>query len=188
MTAIDVSAVLTNPARLAALRRLVPLYRPPSITYDRLTRLAAELLEAPVALLTLLDADRQILVSSHGLGDAARSIRQTALDWSICQYTVARGRPLIIGDTADAPYLETNRTVAEFGVRAYAGCPLVTLQGHCVGALCVVDFAPRDWTHDRLAMLADLAAITMDQFRLDGMDRRRAREWSTHSDLSRWLR
>jgi GAF domain-containing protein len=174
--AIRRTGVLRDRHRLAAVRRLVPLYRPPNMTFDRLTRLAAELLDAPVALLTLVEDDRQFFVSSHGLGEPLRSNRQTSLDYSICQHTVAAGRPVVIGDARQDPRVDSNLAVTTLGVAAYAGIPLVTPDGYTVGALCVIDFGPRDWTDDKLAMLSDVADICMDELRLAGLDRQVAFE------------
>jgi GAF domain-containing protein len=173
-------ATVTDPARLAALRRLLLLDSPPSRAFDRLTALAAQLLEAPVSLLTLVDAERQFFLSAFGLTEPLRSVRQTPLEYSICQYAVATGRPLIVGDARADPVLSGNPAVTELGVAAYAGIPLVAAGGHTVGTLCVVDFVTRDWTADQLATLAHLADITMDEMRLHVQDRiaRRRRERS----------
>jgi GAF domain-containing protein len=172
-------AAVTDPDRLAALRRLVLLDSPPNPTFDRLTVLAAQLLEAPVALLTLVDADRQFFVSACGLPEPLQTARQTPLDYSICQYAVANQRPLIIGDAHDDPFLAANLAVTELGVTAYAGMPLVTSDGYAVGTLCVIDFVARDWTDDQLTILTHLADITMDEIRLHFLDRlaARRRQW-----------
>lgn len=165
------TAVVGDPLRVAAVRRMVPLYRPPSLTYDRLTRLAAQLLDAPLALLTLVEADRQFFVSSHGLPEPLRSDRQTPIEYSICQFAVAAGRPLVVPDTSAALFLAGHPAVTEYGIASYAGVPLVTPDGWAVGALCVMDVAPRDWNDDQLANLALLAGICMDEIRLAGLDR-----------------
>lgn len=174
-----VSPIVNDPKRLAAVRRLVPLYRPPSATFDRLTRLAAELLEAPVAMLTLVETDRQFFVSSYGLPADITEARQTSIEYSICQHVVAGGVPLIVADTALDLRLDGNLAVAEMGVASYAGIPLMSPDHFPVGALCVADFVPRDWTDDKLAVLADLAAIAMDELRLSTLDRQVTieREW-----------
>jgi GAF domain-containing protein len=166
-----VSASVNDPVRLAALRHLFLLDSPPNRSFDRLTELAAQLLEAPVSLLTLVDADRQFFLSSAGLPDPIRSVRETPLELSICQHAVAEGRPLIVGDTRAHPVLASNRAVTELGVAAYAGIPLVVAGDHAVGTLCVVDFIKRDWTADQLAILAHLTEITMDEMRLHVQDR-----------------
>jgi GAF domain-containing protein len=134
-------------------------------SFDRLTRLTAGLLSAPVALLTFVEADRQFFLSSHGLPEPIRSSRQTALDYSICQYVVAAGRPLILNDTARDPRLRGHRAVTELGVAAYAGVPLATASGYAGGALAVLDFVPRDWTDDMLAILANLANLATEDLR-----------------------
>jgi GAF domain-containing protein len=179
-----VAPAVTSPGRLAALRRLAVLDGPPHTTFDRLTRLAAELLETPIALLTLVDADRQFFLSSSGLPEPIHSARETALDYSICQYAIGSRRPLIVSDARADPVLRGNRAVTELGVAAYAGVPLITGDGHAVGTLCVIDFVPRDWTDDRLAILARLADITMDEIRLHFLERVTARRRERHRPLA----
>jgi GAF domain-containing protein len=172
-------AAVTDPDRLAALRRLVLIDSPPNPTFDRLTLLAAQLLEAPVALLTLVDADRQFFVSACGLPEPLQQARQTPLDYSICQYAVVHQRPLIVRDTHHEALLSDNLAVTELGVTAYAGMPLITSDGYTVGTLCVIDFVVRDWTDDQLTILTHLADITMDEIRLHFLDRlaARRRQW-----------
>jgi GAF domain-containing protein len=166
-----VSASNSDPARVAALRHLFLLDSPANRSFDRLTELAAQLLEAPVSLLTLVDVDRQFFLSSAGLPEPMRSARETPLELSICQHAVAEGRPLIVGDTRTHPVLAANPAVTRLGVAAYAGIPLVVSGGYAVGTLCVIDFITRDWTSDQLAILAHLAEITMDEMRLHVQDR-----------------
>jgi GAF domain-containing protein len=166
-----VTAALCDRQRVAAVRRLVPLYRPPSMSFDRLTRLAAELLQAPVALLTLVEDDRQFFISSYGLNEPIRSARQTPLDYSICQYAVATQSPVVVADALREPFLANHRAVIELGVAAYAGVPLITPERFAVGTLCVIDFDRHDWTDDQLGNLALLADICMDEIRLAGVDR-----------------
>jgi GAF domain-containing protein len=165
-TMSSVSAAVTDKKRLAGLRRLVLLDTPPNPTFDRLTRLASQLLHAPIALLTLVDSDRQFFLSAAGLPEPLRSARQTPLDYSICQHAVAAGRPLIIADARADPILAENPAVTQLGLASYLGMPLVTPDGHAVGTLCVIDVVPREWTDTQLALLADLVEITMDEIRL----------------------
>jgi GAF domain-containing protein len=165
------SASVKDPGRLTALRHLFLLDSPPHRSFDRLTQLAAQLLEAPVSLLTLIDAERQFFLSSAGLPEPLLSARQTPLELSICQYAVAERRPLIVGDTRAHPVLADNPAVKESGVAAYAGIPLIVANAHAVGTLCVLDFVVRDWTDDQLAILAHLTDITMDEMRLHVQDR-----------------
>ena len=166
-----VGRAVTDPRRVAAVRRLVPLYRPPSDRFDRLTRLAAQLLGAPVAVLTLVDDDREFFVSTYGLDGHAWSTREMPLEKSLCRTVVGTGRPLIVPDMSASPYLENHPAVKQLGVKAYAAMPLVTSERWAVGTLCVIDFAPRDWTDDQLANLDMLASICMDEIRFSCLDR-----------------
>src|ERR1700730_13089960 len=103
---------------------------PAKPSFDRLTRLSAQLLEAQIALITLVDADRQFFLSAFGLPEPFRSTRQTPLEYSVCQHAVMTGRPFIVEDIrADAGLVE-NRTVTALGVNSYAGIPLFTGEGH----------------------------------------------------------
>jgi len=157
--------ILRDPARLAALRDLDLLDSPDEPALDRLTRLAARLLGTPVALITLVDADRQIL-KSRVLPAPLADVRETTLDYSFCRHTLATQEPLFLDDVRGHPLVGDNRAIAEFGVAAYAGVPLVTAEGHALGALCVLDLGPRAWTAEDVATLRDLAAAAQTEIAL----------------------
>src|SRR3712207_9402584 len=89
---------LDDPRRLEALRASGLLDTPSEEAFDRLTRLVTRLLGVPVALVTLVDGDRQFFKSSVGLPDVWTSKRGTPLTHSFCQYVVATGEPLVIED------------------------------------------------------------------------------------------
>lgn len=171
----DVVTALSAPERVAAVRRLLTEL-PSGRILDRLTALAAELLECPIALLTLLDTDEQHFVSSYGLPDEIWRIGSTSLDYSICQHAVAGRKPLVVDDAEADAALATNLAVTALGVRAYAGIPLITTEGHALGTLCVLDVASREWRSDQLALLADLARIILDEFRLHHLESRKTFE------------
>ena len=154
-----------DPARLAALRGLDLLDTPTEAAFDRLTRLASRLLGVPVALVSLVDAERQFFKSAV-LPEALGEIRETPLSHSFCRHAVASGRSLVIGDVRGHPAVGDNPAVAEFGVTAYAGIPLVTAAGHALGSFCVLDTRPRDWTAEEVAILTDLAASALTEIEL----------------------
>src|SRR5262245_54579556 len=104
MTA-DMLAAIRNPARLATLHRLNLMDTPAEIAFDRLTRLAATILRTPVALIALVDADRQFFKSCVGLPEPWASMRQTPLSHCFCQYIVASGEPLVVADARAHPLL-----------------------------------------------------------------------------------
>lgn len=176
----DVATAVRDRDRLAALRRLVLLDTPPTPAFDRITAMAARLLRAPMALLTLVDVDRQWFKSCHGLSEPLATVRETPLAYSVCQYAVAAGVPLVISDASGDPELRDHPTVREFGIRAYAGVPLFSPDEYAVGTLCVLDVRPRRWTSGDLANLGDLAAIAMREIALHVQSRR-----EVHRHLSR---
>jgi GAF domain-containing protein len=155
-------APLEDPHRLDRLASLNLLDAAPQANLDRLVRLACDLLAAPIGLLTLIDADRQFFLAAHGLPEPVASARQTSLEYSLCQYAVASGRPLIVGDLRDDSDLAANPAVTEMGVLAYAGMPMVDLQGQVFGTFCVIDLTVRDWDDAQLAILARLADIATE--------------------------
>jgi len=167
--------VLQEPARLDALRRLALVNLQPEEPFDRLTRIAAFVCAAPTALLTFLGHDAEHLKSATGLSGDLTVLRELSLDYSICQYAVATGSPLVVSDTRSHPVLRSNLAVTELGVTAYAGAPLVTSTGQCLGTISVLDWEPRQWTDQQVAMLQDLAAtaVTELELRRDLADRAR---------------
>ena len=162
----SLSRALSDPARLAALSEMALLDSPAEEAFDRLTRLAARILRAPVALVSLVDADRQFFKSAVGLSGDLAITRETPLSHSYCKHVVDRGEPLIIEDAAAHPLLRDNPAVAEYNAIAYAGIPLATPQGHVLGSFCVVDNVPRRWTGEEIEILRDLAASVMAEIEL----------------------
>lgn len=159
-------AAVRDPARLDALRRAGLLDTPLEEAYDRLTRLAAKLLNAPVALVSLVDEERQFFKSCVGLGEPWASARETPLSHSFCQYAVARAEPLVIEDAREHPLVKDNLAIRDLDVVAYAGIPLITRGGEALGTLCVIDHKPRSWTTDQIETLTDLAASVLTEIEL----------------------
>lgn len=158
--------VIQDPERLARLRATALLDSPTEQAFDRLTRLASKLLEAPLSTVTLIDVDRQFYMSCVGIPEPLASVRETPLEMSFCKHTVVLGKPLVIADTRGHPIVGENPAIEGFGVRAYAGIPLLTSDGHALGTLCVMDFVTRDWTEDQIASLTDLAAAVSTEIEL----------------------
>jgi GAF domain-containing protein len=145
-----------NMNRLAALQRTGLLDSPPEESFDRFTRLAARICKVPVALMTLVDRDRQFFMSSFGLSEPWQTLRETPLTHSFCKHAVARRAPLVIPDTTKDPVFKDNPASREMAVVAYAGIPL-EVEGQPLGAFCVVDHEPRAWSVDEVQLLTDLA-------------------------------
>jgi diguanylate cyclase (GGDEF)-like protein len=157
---------ISDGARIAALRELGLLDTEPEPEFDRFTRLAVDLLGVPVALVSLVERDRQFFKSACGLSGEWAAARQTPLSHSFCQHVVARRQPLVIADARADPLVADNLAVRDLSVIAYAGLPLILSDGHAVGALCAIDTRPRAWTEHELRVLGDLAAAVRTQLEL----------------------
>jgi formate hydrogenlyase transcriptional activator len=162
----DFADVIQNEARLEALRRTLLLDSPPEETFDRLTRMGAAVLHVPVALVTLVDRDRQFFKSECGLGEPLASWRSNPLTYSFCKFTVGLREPFVVADARQDPRLAHYPTVVELGVIAYAGVPLMTSEGHALGTFCVVDTQPHDWTEEDVGVLRVLATCAMSEIEL----------------------
>jgi GAF domain-containing protein len=161
--AAELLSIVRNVARLSALQRLGLLDTPPEAAFDRLTRVACRVLRAPVSLVSLVDRERQFFKSCVGLPEPFASTRQTPISHSFCKHVVGTGKPLIVEDARTNPLVRLNPAVAEMGIVAYAGIPLVTSEGHTVGSFCVIDSRPRAWTFDDVEMLQELAGCVMHE-------------------------
>ena len=152
---------LNDPERLAALRRLKIMGTPPEESLDRLTRIAAKVVGAPVALLTLVDAHHQYFKSAYGLPEALDKNRQTPLTHSFCQHVVLDQAAMIVSDARLDPRLKDNPAIESVGVISYAGMPVFAPNGEPLGSFCVMDRCVRHWEPDQLSILKDLAATVM---------------------------
>lgn len=160
--------VLRDPTRLAVLRETELLDTPPEEAFDRLTRLASRVLGTPLAMVTLVDGDRQFCKSAAG-GGPLTEVREVPLAQSFCRHAVESGRELVIADTRADPRVREMLPDAPQGIGAYLGVPLVTRDGVALGTLCVCDYAPRAWNAGDVALLRDVAAVVTLE-----MERRRA--------------
>jgi len=141
--------------RLAALRDLEVLDTPPEERFDRLTRIAAALFEMPITLVSLVDENRQWMKSTCGT-----DIRETPRDVSFCAHAVANRDVLVVPDAKLDPRFADNPVVAgPPGVRFYAGHPVYTPDGSCVGTLCLLDTRPRHFPETSIALLRDMAGL-----------------------------
>ena len=150
-------------SRLAALRNCAILDSPPEPAFDRVTQLAAKLFEVPIALVSLIDQDRQWFKSRVGL-----HIPETPRSMAFCAHAILSDSPLIVPDAAaDTRFLDNPLVTAPDGIRFYAGVPILSPDGYPLGTLCVIDNAPRfDWQASQTDCLLQLGAIVMDELRL----------------------
>lgn len=159
----EISATISDPARLRALYATGLLDSAPEEVYDRITRAAAAALDAPLSSMTLIDADRQYFKSSVGMDLPDPAFRETPLERSVCQYAVASGAPLVLEDMRADPAFKDHPAVVDGTVAAYLGIPLIDHDDNAIGTLCVFDVKPRQWGSGHLQVLSDLAKIATDR-------------------------
>jgi YD repeat-containing protein len=152
-------------SRLVALADYGVLDTPPEEAFDRLTRLASDLFDAPIALISLVDEDRQWFKSRHGV-----EVDQTPRSWAFCAHAIEQSASsiMVIEDARLDPRFTDNPFVAsEGGFRFYMGAVLTDAAGHNLGALCVIDYKPRPAPCQAdLERLRALAAIVVDELAL----------------------
>ncbi|MDN4160865.1 GAF domain-containing SpoIIE family protein phosphatase [Nocardioides abyssi] len=127
-------------------------------SFDRYARMVRRALRVPVALVSLVESDRQVFPGAVGLPAPYQSTRETPLSHSFCQYVVADRAPLVVADARLDDRVRDNLAIPDLGVVAYAGWPLTDHTGAVVGSLCAIDDRPHPWQQDELDSLADLAA------------------------------
>ena len=142
-------------ARLETLRSLDVLDTPQEERFDRLTRMAKRLFNVPIALVSLVDENRQWFKSCVGL-----PVSETPRDISFCGHAILGEGVFIIPDaTADDRFHDNPLVIDDPNIRFYAGCPLRALNGGQMGTLCIIDDKPRDFDEHDLSALKDLAAM-----------------------------
>ena len=166
MDKIQTLKTILNKKRLEVLRSLDLLDTPAEEAFDRSTRLASKMTNSPVALVSLVDANRQFFKSQVGLSEPVASDRETPLSHSFCQHVVASNEPLIIEDARKDPVLKDNLAIPDLNVIAYLGMPLTLDDGTALGSFCVIDDKPRKWSADDIEAVRDFAALVMSEIRL----------------------
>jgi anti-sigma regulatory factor (Ser/Thr protein kinase) len=149
-------------ARLQALRRYKILDTDPEKGFDDLTILAAHICETPVALISLIDSDRQWFKSKVGV-----SVTETPREVSFCARAIQQSDLFVVPDTSKDPRFSSNPfVVSDPKIRFYAGAPFTSSDGHPLGTLCVVDMVPRQLTPSQEMALLALSRQVQAQFEL----------------------
>jgi two-component system cell cycle sensor histidine kinase/response regulator CckA len=150
--------------RLAALNRYHILDTPEEAAFDRITQLAARMFQAPIAVVSLVDRERQWFKSHFGL-----NISETSRDISFCTHTILSDQVMVVGDAGkDDRFRQSPMVVGSCNIRFYAGAPLITPEGFRLGALAVMDTRPRGiLTGEECATLADLAGVVMHELNME---------------------
>jgi GAF domain-containing protein len=178
---------LADPVRLRSLQR-VCVGAEPDEAFDRFANLVKRLLDVPMALVSLVDDERQYFPGMAGPPGPWSEKRETPLTHSFCQYVVIEGQPKVYADARIYAQVRDNPAISELGVVAYAGMPLTDTDGRVLGSLCAIDTKPRAWAPHDLEVLADLAAACSSELRLriarDLADEARRHTESAHEQLA----
>jgi serine/threonine protein kinase len=154
--------------RLATVRRYNILDTPPDDAFDRITHLACRLLGVPVALIGIVDADREWFKSRRGI-----DVQEIDRDVALCATTVKTGKPYCAVDVQEEERFHRNPIVQrDPSLHAFASVPLRTADGHSIGTLCVFDRRARTFTGQEIDDLEQLAAIAVRELDLRLASRR----------------
>ncbi len=141
--------------RLSALRSLTVLDTPPEERFDRVTRMARRLFGVPIALVSMVDENRQWFKSCLGL-----DVTETERRISFCGHAILQNGIMVVEDALQDERFHDNPLVSGAPhIRFYAGYPLRTLSGHGLGTLCIIDRVPRKFEDGEIEILADLAGM-----------------------------
>jgi diguanylate cyclase (GGDEF)-like protein len=151
-----------EPKRLQSLTALYILDTQPEERFDRITRLACRVFNVPIALISLIDRDRQWFKSRQGT-----ALCETHRDVSFCAHAILQDESLIVPDALlDERFADNPLVVGEPRIRFYAGQQIRSADGARIGTLCIIDRKRRTFSEDQRAMLADLAAMIDREFYL----------------------
>ncbi len=141
--------------RLETLRALKILDSDPEERFDRLTRLAKRLFGSSIALISLVDADRQWFKSSFGL-----EVKETTRELSFCGHAILGDEIFEVSDALlDSRFSDNPLVTDSPNIRFYAGCPLTVANGSKLGTLCILDQEPRKFDEEDRTLLRDLARM-----------------------------
>jgi serine phosphatase RsbU (regulator of sigma subunit) len=157
---VDSSALTDQPQRVL-----------PDPSFDRFARMVQSALRVPVALVTIVEADRQVFPGAAGLAPGVDARRQTPLSHSFCKHVVHQRAPLVVADARLDSRVSDTLAIKDFGMIAYAGHPITDVSGAVIGSLCALDTEPRAWSERELTALEDLAAACSTEISLREMRR-----------------
>ncbi|MGH1488048.1 MAG: GAF domain-containing protein [Acidimicrobiales bacterium] len=185
---ITAALPLNESDRLEALDSCGLLDSDPEVGFDSIARHAAQLAQAPTALISLVSEDRQWFKARYGFGG-----QETPRDLAFCAHAILDEDPLVVEDATLDERFRDNPLVTDFPhIRFYAGFPIHGAQGHTLGTLCVIDTVPRSLDGDQLEMLTALAMQVDAQIELrdtlERLDEARGTEGAVMRALSQEAR
>jgi len=150
---------ISESQRLAVLRKSGLLDSAPDVNLDGITELAADIFGVPVALVSLVDEYRQWFKSNHGLTDVTETPRNVAF----CSQAIMSSDVMVVTNAEKDPRVADNPLVTgEPNIRFYAGAPIIAKERYALGTLCLIDFQPREFSHEEKLRLISTANIARD--------------------------
>ncbi|MFY2562981.1 ATP-binding protein [Corallococcus terminator] len=156
---------LADPNRLQAIRDTGLMDTPQEEAFDRLARLAAQLLDVPLTIMSLVDADRQFFKADFGLASPFKESRTLPIDASLCRYTL-EGEPIISSNAPADVFLKFHPSTGPWGIVALIVLPLINPDGHVLGTFCCIQPKVREWTEQDLTVMRELTASIMTEVNL----------------------
>jgi PAS domain S-box-containing protein len=149
--------------RIEALKRYKILDTPPENAFDNVATLATQIFKVPISLISLVDEEQVYFKANIGMGRAKSASRGV----SLCSLAVLQTEVTVFENAPEEPCLLTNPNVAgSFGLKFYAGAPLITHDGFLIGTLCIIDQTPRVFSTADREIMQSLAKIVMDEIEL----------------------
>jgi GAF domain-containing protein len=159
MNAVKQAPSTPDAVRVAALEKYAILDTEPEQAFDDLTLLASYVCKTPIALISLVDENRQWFKSKIGIA-ASETPRQIAL----CSVAIQQSDVMVVPDTLqDERFRNNPLVVADPRIRFYAGAPLINEDGYALGTLCVIDQRPREFTPEQKEALQALSRLVLAQ-------------------------
>lgn len=150
--------------RIAALYAMLLLDTPREERFDRIVEFAAREFDVPIALISLIDSERQWFKAAVGMGEVC----ETGRDISFCGHAIMRSDIMVVPDArADARFADNPLVSGAPHIRFYAGAPLILRNGYALGTLCLIDTRPRQLDDVEVAILSTLRGLLMQELEGD---------------------
>ena len=156
---------LVDPARIKAVHDTGLMDAGRQAAFDRLAKLAAQIVSAPLTIVSLVGADKQYFVADYGLPSPFNESRELPIDFSICRYTL-EGESIISSNAPADPLLKFHPSTGPWGIVALVVIPLITPEGHVLGTFCAIDSKEREWSEHEIHVMRELTLSVMTEITL----------------------